>query len=138
MGPREEQGMVTAFVVGVVFALFLAVGLVYDGGSVLAARRAADNTAAAAARRAAQELDVEGLYRGGPIALDPGAAYAAADAVVRAAGQTVVEIVVDDREVTVVVGDRVPLSLLGAGGVVGPVEVRGRATARLAAGLGGT
>lgn len=138
-GP-DEQGMVSAFVVGVVFSLLLSVGLVYDGGSILVTRRTADNLAATAARAGAQALDVDELYRTGIVVLDQGGAEAAARGSVPVGEMDAVdavEVVVRDTTVAVVVVMHHDLSVLGAGGLAGPVEVRGRATARLASGVGG-
>jgi len=132
----DERGMVTAFVVGVVFALLLAAGLVYDGGAVLAARRAADNRAATAARAGAQALDVDELYRTGNVQLDAGAAENAARSIVVGKNVVRVDVEVSDTTVSVVVVQRQDLAMLGAAGVMGPVEVSGRATARLASGTG--
>jgi Flp pilus assembly protein TadG len=50
--------MVTAFVTIFVVALLFVIGLVLDGGYLLAAQREAANVAAQAARAGAQELDV--------------------------------------------------------------------------------
>jgi Flp pilus assembly protein TadG len=54
--------MVTAFVTIFVVALLFVIGLVLDGGYLLAAQREASNVAAQAARAGAQELD-EGAFR---------------------------------------------------------------------------
>ena len=80
--------MITAFVTGVAAALLLAGGLVYDGGQLLMERRHAVNVAASAARVGAQEVDVDALYRGDGVHLDPARAEAAAVQAALAAGAT--------------------------------------------------
>ena len=63
-GRRGERGVVTPFVVLITVALLVAVGLVYDGGSVLGGRREAASLAASAARIGAQAID-ENVVLGG-------------------------------------------------------------------------
>lgn len=61
---NDGRGSVTAFVVILTSSLMLLVGLVHDGGRLVAAHLRAADRAAAAARAGAQEL--EGLRTGYP------------------------------------------------------------------------
>lgn len=54
---RGEQGSASLAMMAMFMALFLAVGLVFDGGAVLAARRHVITAAEAAARQAAATAD---------------------------------------------------------------------------------
>lgn len=71
---RDERGTVTAFVTIMAVALLAVVGLVADGGFLLAARRQAFDEAEAAARAGAQAVDIDSVRSGGPIRIDPEAA----------------------------------------------------------------
>jgi hypothetical protein len=74
---RDERAMVTTFVAVFVPAVLLFVGLVYEGGEHLSARRDAYNAAAGAARAGAQALDPDQTRfagAGGPNRLSPGQA----------------------------------------------------------------
>jgi uncharacterized membrane protein len=73
-----EVGSVTVMVAILAMALLLFVGLVYDGGRILTAKRRAINTAEQAARAGAQEVSIASVRAGGPHRLDPPAARAAA------------------------------------------------------------
>ena len=52
-----DDGSVSVFVAGILLTFLLAIGLVYDGGQVLAARRQAITSAQAAARAATATAD---------------------------------------------------------------------------------
>lgn len=60
----DERGVVTPFVVLITLALLIAVGLVYDGGTVLGGRREAAGLASSAARLGSQAIN-EHVVRGG-------------------------------------------------------------------------
>lgn len=110
---RGDQGNVSLFVVLLVPALYLAAGLVLDGGRQIQTRREAHGHAAAAARAAVQLGDDE--VRHG--VLDPGAAVArAATELSRsgASGQTHVA----GQTVTVTVTAGVDYLLLPGSGTV--------------------
>jgi Flp pilus assembly protein TadG len=77
---RNERGQVMAFVVVIVMALLLFVGLVFDGGLILAAKRRAINEAEAAARAGAQAIATNTYRTTGRLTLDPVQARAAARA----------------------------------------------------------
>ncbi len=71
-----EGGQVTAFVTVCTVALVFVVGLVLDGGLVLAAKRQAGNVAESAARAGAQAVSVDRLRSQGVSELDADQAVA--------------------------------------------------------------
>jgi Flp pilus assembly protein TadG len=83
--PGDQDGSISAFVVLLLVALIVLLGLVVDGGAALSARQAAADEAEQAARAGAGALSVEAL-RTGSLQLDPAAAVAAADSFAAAAG----------------------------------------------------
>jgi hypothetical protein len=135
-GPRpREEGQVTAFVVVMVAALLLCVGLVLDGGLLLAAKRRASNEAEQAARAGAQAVDTGAYRAGGVLRLDPDRARSAARAYLAAAGHHGTVRVAGDR-VVVTVEVTQPMQLLGLAGI-GRMTVTGRGAARAAQGVEG-
>ena len=130
MGRRvdDERGMVTAFVTIFVVALIFVIGLVLDGGYVLAAKRQAANVAAQAARAGAQQLDVGRLRSEDVDALDVVAAEAAAEAFLAKVGKEGEAHATED-EVTVTVHMERKLLILGIGGLA-DVTVHGTGQAR--------
>ena len=86
MSGTDERGTVTAFVVGITIALFAVAGLVFDGGSLLAARREAANVAESAARAGVQEIDTPAARRSSGVILDAVAAKAGAENYLATAG----------------------------------------------------
>ena len=76
----DDDGSVSVFVAGILLTFLLAIGLVYDGGQVLTARRQAITTAQAAARAATATADPYDQT------LEPGAAAQAARRYLDAAG----------------------------------------------------
>lgn len=129
----DERGMVTGFVAIVTLALFMAAGLVIDGGNLLAVRRQAIDEANAAARAGAQALDVEALRANREVRVDPGAAVGAAEAYLRTARhQGSVTVRGDTVVVTVALPYRT--TLLGLVGM-GTRTVSGRGEARLVRGV---
>ena len=85
---REESGQAMVLVAIFLVGLVAVVGLVADGGMVLAQRRDLQNVADAAAAAGAMQLD-ESAYRassGAEVALDRSAAYAAAVSTLAAEG----------------------------------------------------
>lgn len=71
----HDRGVTTIFVAMFAVAVLLMVGLVYEGGRFLEAKRAARHAAVGAARAGAQELDETAIRDGAAFnALDPGAA----------------------------------------------------------------
>jgi Flp pilus assembly protein TadG len=96
-------------------ALFALVGLVFDGGTELAAHQAAVDEAEQAARAGAASLSIDAL-RSGSLRLDPRGAAAAAEAFTVAAGHPGA-VTVAAGTVTVSVRYRVPTSILGIVGI---------------------
>lgn len=138
MRPRradDECGAVAVFAVVVVLALFLAIGLVVDGGGKIRAMQRAEALAAEAARTGAQAV-IFGADGAEHLTIDEGpACRAASDYLVQAGVQPTDCGAVDD--VTLRVGaavsyDNVFLSLIGQ-----PTsQVTGSAQARLTRGVG--
>lgn len=108
---RREEGQVTAFVVGILLALFVLAGLVIDGGYTLAARRRAINEADGAARAGAQALDVAEFRSSGLYRLDPFAATAAARSYLDVTGHAGL-VSVNGDQVSVEVNFDQPMALL--------------------------
>jgi hypothetical protein len=112
---REEDGMVTAFVVVIVLALVLAAGLVLDGGLALAGKVQAIDAAQAAARSGAQAIDLPTYRATGQITLDPAIATADAEHSLATAGENgTVSVAGDVVTVTVMVSQHTQiLNLIG-------------------------
>jgi len=125
--------MVTAFVTILVVAILFVIGLVLDGGYVLAAKREANNVAEQAARAGAQEVSEDVLRRDDRVELEDGAAVAAAEAFMRRTGHRGTAEVVDGRVVVEVEIDR-SLLILGAAGLA-DVVVTGHGSARPVVGV---
>jgi hypothetical protein len=113
---REEDGMVTAFVVVFALALILMAGLVLDGGLTLAAKVQAVDAAQAAARAGAQGIDLSTFRTTGQITLDPAQATADADDYLTAAGHTGT-VTVNGDQVTVTVSITQPMQILDIAGI---------------------
>lgn len=84
----EDRGQATAFVVGVLAALWLFAGIVVDGGLALSGKAHALDLAQEAARTGAQQLDVDRLRSNDDVRLVRGKATQAATAYVTAAGDS--------------------------------------------------
>lgn len=127
-GSRDERGTVTAFVAAFTFALLAVVGLVIDGGYLLAERQRAYDEADAAARAAAQAIDIDALRSDGTVAIDEAEAQRRVDAFLESTGHRGV-VGIEGGEVTVRLSYLQPLVLLDAFGV-GPATISavGRAT----------
>jgi len=123
---RGERGSVTLLLVLVMPALMIGVvGLVFDGGQVITARRQALNEAEQAARAGAQGVAVEEVRDGGPQELDPARAQAAARAYLDALGRDG-DIEVDGDRVRVTVRIQRSRQILP----FGPITVSATAEAR--------
>jgi Flp pilus assembly protein TadG len=127
--------MVTAFVTVITVALIMFIGLVFDGGNILAARREAIDEAEGAARAAAQDVNTASR-RTGQVTLDPVEVDAAVAGYLAPTGHRG-SAVTDGREVTVTVSFAQPLWILGIGGMVSRT-VSGRGTARPLPGITNT
>jgi len=128
-----QQGQVTLFVVLATVAMLVLAALVVDGGYVLAARRRAIDEANGAARAAVQALAPAAYRTSAEVALDPGAATAAAQDYLAAAGHAG-EVSVDGAEVTVSLSFDQPMALLGIIGI-DTITVSGRGHARSVRGV---
>ena len=129
----DQAGSVSLFLVVAVLAVFIAVGLVVDGGQKLRATQRADDTAAEAARAAVQSVQPASTVRGEAPRVDATAAIFAAQQYLRRAGVTGTVIVIGDRVRVTTSSSFSPafLSLIG----LGTQTVAGRAEARLARGV---
>lgn len=112
-GGGAEGGNVTLFVAVAAMGLLAAVGLVFDGGYLLAARRQALTEADGAARAAAQQV-TSGSLLGSDVALDPAAAEQAARSFLAPTGHQG-DVVVDGNRVTVTVRATYRLKILPGG-----------------------
>jgi Putative Flp pilus-assembly TadE/G-like len=135
MGPTDERGQVTVFVVGMLLALIAMAGLVFDGGNILAAHRRADNEAEGAARAAAQQVSPASLLGSDAVRIDPNLVQVAADRYLAPTGHRGVVLVDGDR-VSVTVTFAQPLQILGIAGLAS-ATVRGSGSARAVRGLTG-
>ena len=115
MTTRDERGSVTVFVVGVLLALVVMGGLVFDGGAIMAGHRQADSEAEGAARAAAEQVSVSAL-RSGQLRLNSTQATAAAENYLRRYGHTGAVTVTGDT-VTVTVTYRVDMQVLDVVGI---------------------
>lgn len=125
--------MVTATVVIFTFALIAVVGLVFDGGNLLTAKRRAINEADAAARAGAQAVDLDSLRRSGMVQVDPVAAEERALEYLARAGHDGA-VWVEGATVRVEVSFTERPSILGAFGL-GPLTIKGEAQARAVRGI---
>lgn len=131
---RDERGQVSAFVAGVMLALFVMAGLVIDGGYAMAARRRAIDEANGAARAGAQAIALAEYRAGGAYRLDPGAAVAAVGAYLAPTGHDATVSVAGERvQVRVTISQ--PMALLRLVGI-GELTVSGRGEARNVRGIG--
>ena len=128
----RQRGAVSVLLVVMMSSLFLAGGLAYDGGQILAARRQAIDVAGAAARAGAQELDVTAL-RSGALSIDHAAAIRTAGDYLRAHGYTG-SATVAAGEVQVTVTITRELAILSAVGI-SERTVTGTGTARPVRGI---
>jgi hypothetical protein len=115
---RDDQGMVTAFVVVFALALVFVSGLVVDGGRMLAEARAVDNLADSAARAGAQAISQQAVYDGAEIILDPVVAHEKACDLLEEAGYLCgggTQVTVIGNEVQVEVEGSIDMSMLPIG-----------------------
>ena len=121
------------FLVVAVLALFIAVGLVVDGGQKLRSTQRADDVAAEAARAGVQSVQPANTVRGQPAQVNPEAAISAARHYLSVAGVAGTVTVTGGRVQVSTSISFTPafLSLIG----LGTQTVTGRASARLARGV---
>jgi len=125
--------MLTLFTCILTVAMLILIGLVVDGGYVLAARRRAIDEANGAARAGAEALAPSSYRTSGALDLDPAVADAAAQGYLAAAGHAG-SITVTGNEVTVTLAFDQPMSLLRIIGIE-TVNVSGRGHARSVRGI---
>jgi Flp pilus assembly protein TadG len=132
-GADRQAGSVSLLLVVVVVALFIAVGLVVDGGQKLRAVQRADNAAAEAARAALQSVQPGATVRGQPPVVNPQQAISAAQHYLTVAGVTGTVTVTGDQVQVTTHASFTPafLSLIG----LGTQTVTGHGSARLARGV---
>ena len=132
MGRETDEGYaLTLFLVAFTFALILVLGIVVDGGAVLAERRNAANSAGAASR-----LGAAAQTRGDAAVIDPIRARQEIDGYLSAKGlryDVSFDCTIGCRSVTVTVYSTARLAILRAIGV-GTREVRATMTSRSASG----
>ena len=131
--PAGQDGSVSLFLVVAVLALFIAVGLVVDGGQKLRSTQRADDVAAEAARAGVQSVQPANTVRGQPAQVNPEAAISAARHYLSVAGVAGTVTVTGGRVQVMTSISFTPafLSLIG----LGTQTVTGRASARLARGV---
>ena len=131
--PAGQDGSVSLFLVVAVLALFIAVGLVVDGGQKLRSTQRADDVAAEAARAGVQSVQPASTVRGLPAQVNPEAAISAARHYLSVAGVAGTVTVTGGRVQVSTSISFTPafLSLIGLGTQI----VTGRASARLARGV---
>lgn len=124
-----ERGAATLWMVFGAVIVFAVCGLVFDGGALIAAKRAATNDAEAAARAGAQAIDPASVYTpGSAVRLDPAAAVQAADAFLAANGWTGT-VTADTTSVNVTITRTRTMTFLHTFGIA-ERTVAGTATAR--------
>jgi hypothetical protein len=112
----SDAGQITAFVVVMMAALILLVGLVLDGGLTLDARERALAEAQEAARAGAQAVDLAVYRQDGSLVLDPPEAVADARAYLAGIGASGT-VRVSGNVVTVTVSIVQPMQILDAAGL---------------------
>ena len=75
---RNDRGSATAWALGLIVIGLLAAGLVFDGGTAMAAKLEAWHVAQQSARAGADQIDLVLLRTTGTVAIDPPAAETAA------------------------------------------------------------
>jgi hypothetical protein len=129
----RDAGRVSVFVAITLLAVFIVIGVSYDGARQLMTMQRAHNLAAEAARSGGQAIDVAAAIDGGPKRLDVDAANAAVNSYRLAAGVTGPAAVIEgnppEQTITVTVYvtyQPVMLSFFG----VEPMQIEATATAR--------
>lgn len=113
---HDERGSVSALILGLSLALLIAIGLAVDGSRKALAASRATAVAEEAARAGGQALDPHTLAHGQTAHVDPGAAVAAAERYLAAAGMPGIVHAQSDQ-ITVDTTDSLPTVFLGAIGI---------------------
>jgi Flp pilus assembly protein TadG len=111
----SEEGSISAFVVLLLIAIFVLMGLVVDGGSAISAHQAATDEAEQAARAGAGALSLDAL-RDGSVQIDQAEAIDAAEQFTVAAGHPGVA-TVSSGTVNVTVEYQIHTDILGIIGI---------------------
>ncbi len=134
--PHDERGSVTVWMALAALAMVLIVGIAVDLGGQIHAQQRASDIAAQAARTAGNQVHATTAMRGQPVTVDADRARTAAETYLRTAGVTGTARVSNaDLHVTAQITYQ-PV-FLGAAGI-GPQQVTGEASARLARAVEGT
>lgn len=132
----DERGSITTFVTLMVVPVLMMAALAFDGGVILAERRAALDAAQNAALAGSQALSQQAI-RQGDVSLDPGEAVAGATdhlALLDYDGTVELAPALDPTIVTVTVERDVELRLLSVIGI-GSKTVTATASSRIARGI---
>ena len=114
----RDCGAVTVFLSIAVVGLLALAGLVVDGGAKVRAVQRADRVAAEAARAAGQAVDLSDVLAGQELGVDRGAAIAAAERYLRAAGvEGTARVVPGGSGIVVSTTTTVPTVFLGLVGI---------------------
>lgn len=132
----RERGSISAWAVLASFAMVVLVGLVVDLGGQLTVQQHARDVAAQAARAGSDRLDAPQAIQGHGASVDVGAAKAAANGYLEAAGVDGTVTVRNGTTVTVAVTDTYDTVFLAAIGI-GRLDVTGTASARVIRTFGG-
>lgn len=127
--PEKGAGSITIIFAGLMVALVVLAGLIFDGGAKMQAIEHANAAAEHAARTATQQINTSGAMSSGQVSLDAVGAVAAGNQVLATEGvQGMVSVVGDEVRVTTTA--TTPTSLLS---IIGIHEVSGdgAATARV-------
>ena len=134
-GVREQRGSVSLFYASVVIVLFLAIGLVVDGGGKIRAEQRAETVAAEAARAAGQAIDGASVIESGQLRIDPSRARAAAQSYLSSAGVQGNVQIIDGTRLRVTTTVSYDPAFVGVLGV--DLTGRGDAEVRLVRGIDG-
>lgn len=132
---RGDSGAATLWMVLGTIIIFAVAGLVFDGGTLIAAKRDAINDAEEAARAGAQAIDTASVLAGGEPQLDPAAAAARAEQFLATNGWTG-SATADTASVSVTITRQQQMTFLQTFGL-GERAIAGTATARPQQGFAG-
>ncbi|WP_433498569.1 pilus assembly protein TadG-related protein [Sphaerimonospora sp. CA-214678] len=133
--PDRDRGSISAFVVVLMLAALVCLGLVVDGGQKIRAYREAYAVAEEAARAGADVVDIDRVYaQGGRLELDRSQALAAARAYLASSGNRGSVAMTGARTLRVTVKVSRPTVLLSLIGV-GDVTATASASARMLQGI---
>ena len=132
----DERGSITVWMASTTVAMILLVGLAVDLGVAVHAQQRAQDLAAHAARAGGEQIDTDSM-RGHTVRADAGAAKAAAQAYLRAAGVSGTVTTHGGTTLDVLTSDTYQPLFLNYLGII-HIAVTGQATARIARALDGS